>query len=235
MTTNGIGLDKRLPALLAAGLTRVNVSLDTVDREHFTRLTRRDRLPAVLAGIAAAHAAGLPRSRSTPCSCARPSAMPPICSPGRSMPASSCASSSRCRSTPTRPGAREPGRRRRAARRARRPLRARAAARDDPSVAGRGVAGAIGTAPATAPSASSPPSPARSARPATAPGSPRRAPCAPACSATTRRRWRRCCAAAPRRRDRRPLARRDVGQAGRPRDGRGRLPAPVRSMGAIGG
>ena len=35
-----------------AGLTRVNVSLDTVDREHFARLTRRDRLPAVLAGIA---------------------------------------------------------------------------------------------------------------------------------------------------------------------------------------
>ena len=59
LTTNGIGLDKRLPALLAAGLGRVNISLDTVDREHFARLTRRDRLPAVLAGIAAARAAGL--------------------------------------------------------------------------------------------------------------------------------------------------------------------------------
>jgi cyclic pyranopterin phosphate synthase len=59
LTTNGIGLDKRLPALLAAGLTRVNVSLDTVDREHFARLTRRDRLPAVLAGITAAREAGL--------------------------------------------------------------------------------------------------------------------------------------------------------------------------------
>lgn len=59
LTTNGIGLDKRLPALLAAGLDRVNISLDTVDREHFARLTRRDRLPAVLAGIAAARAAGL--------------------------------------------------------------------------------------------------------------------------------------------------------------------------------
>ena len=59
LTTNGIGLDKRLPALLAVGLGRVNVSLDTVDREHFARLTRRDRLPAVLAGIAAARAAGL--------------------------------------------------------------------------------------------------------------------------------------------------------------------------------
>ena len=59
LTTNGVGLDKRLPALLAAGLTRVNISLDTVDRDHFARLTRRDRLPAVLAGIEAARAAGL--------------------------------------------------------------------------------------------------------------------------------------------------------------------------------
>jgi cyclic pyranopterin phosphate synthase len=58
MTTNGIGLDKRAGVLRAAGLTRVNVSLDTVDREHFSRLTRRDRLPAVLRGIEAAHVAG---------------------------------------------------------------------------------------------------------------------------------------------------------------------------------
>jgi GTP 3',8-cyclase len=59
LTTNGIGLEKRAQALADAGLSRVNVSLDTLDREHFTRLTRRDRLPAVLAGIAAAHRAGL--------------------------------------------------------------------------------------------------------------------------------------------------------------------------------
>jgi cyclic pyranopterin phosphate synthase len=59
LTTNGVGLDKRLPALLAAGLTRVNISLDTVDRRHFADLTRRDRLPAVLAGIEAARAAGI--------------------------------------------------------------------------------------------------------------------------------------------------------------------------------
>ena len=59
MTTNGIGLDKVAEALRDAGLSRVNVSLDTVDRAHFERLTRRDRLPRVLAGIAAAHAAGL--------------------------------------------------------------------------------------------------------------------------------------------------------------------------------
>ncbi len=59
MTTNGIGLDRRLPALLAAGLDRVNISLDTVNPEHFARLTRRDRLDSVLAGIRAAKAAGV--------------------------------------------------------------------------------------------------------------------------------------------------------------------------------
>ncbi|WP_448006372.1 GTP 3',8-cyclase MoaA [Agromyces bauzanensis] len=59
LTTNGIGLDAKADALVAAGLTRVNVSLDTLDREHFARLTRRDRLPRVLDGIAAAHRAGL--------------------------------------------------------------------------------------------------------------------------------------------------------------------------------
>jgi len=59
MTTNGIGLDKTARALREAGLTRVNVSLDTIDRAHFAELTRRDRLPAVLAGIAAAQEAGL--------------------------------------------------------------------------------------------------------------------------------------------------------------------------------
>jgi cyclic pyranopterin phosphate synthase len=59
ITTNGIGLDHRIRSLVDAGLTRVNVSLDTIDREHFAALTRRDRLPAVLAGIRAAHHAGV--------------------------------------------------------------------------------------------------------------------------------------------------------------------------------
>jgi cyclic pyranopterin phosphate synthase len=59
ITTNGIGLDHRLPALLAAGLDRVNISLDTVNPEHFAKLTRRDRLESVLAGIRAAKAAGI--------------------------------------------------------------------------------------------------------------------------------------------------------------------------------
>ncbi|MEJ6549276.1 GTP 3',8-cyclase MoaA [Corynebacterium sp. USCH3] len=59
ITTNGIGLDKRIDELVEAGLTRVNVSLDTVDREAFTALTRRDRLPQVMAGLTAAKDAGL--------------------------------------------------------------------------------------------------------------------------------------------------------------------------------
>lgn len=59
MTTNAIGLDRRAAALRAAGLSRVNISLDTIDRAHFAHLTRRDRLPAVLAGIDAALREGL--------------------------------------------------------------------------------------------------------------------------------------------------------------------------------
>ncbi|GAA5085095.1 GTP 3',8-cyclase MoaA [Nocardia iowensis] len=59
MTTNGVGLEHRAQALAAAGLHRVNVSLDTVDRAGFAKLTRRDRLDSALAGIRAARAAGL--------------------------------------------------------------------------------------------------------------------------------------------------------------------------------
>jgi cyclic pyranopterin phosphate synthase len=59
LTTNGIGLDARAASLKEAGLTRINVSLDTLDRERFITLTRRDRLDAVLAGIRAAQEAGL--------------------------------------------------------------------------------------------------------------------------------------------------------------------------------
>lgn len=59
LTTNGIGLERRIDDLVRAGLTRLNISLDTVDRDHFARLTRRDRLPAVLRGIDAARASGI--------------------------------------------------------------------------------------------------------------------------------------------------------------------------------
>jgi cyclic pyranopterin phosphate synthase len=59
MTTNGIGLAKRAEKLAGAGLDRINVSLDTIDPDTFVRITRRDRLPHVLAGLAAARDAGL--------------------------------------------------------------------------------------------------------------------------------------------------------------------------------
>lgn len=59
LTTNGLGLARRAKALAEAGLNRVNVSLDSVDRQHFAAITRRDRLDDVLAGLAAAQDAGL--------------------------------------------------------------------------------------------------------------------------------------------------------------------------------
>jgi cyclic pyranopterin phosphate synthase len=59
LTTNGVTLARSATALTAAGLDRINVSVDTLDRERFRELTRRDRLPDVLAGVAAAAAAGL--------------------------------------------------------------------------------------------------------------------------------------------------------------------------------
>ena len=59
MTTNGIGLARRAQSLRAAGLDRINVSLDTLDAGRFIQITRRDRLADVLAGLSAARAAGL--------------------------------------------------------------------------------------------------------------------------------------------------------------------------------
>jgi GTP 3',8-cyclase len=59
LTTNGIGLAKLAGPLHAAGLDRVNVSLDTLSRPTFIQLARRDRLADVLAGLAAAARSGL--------------------------------------------------------------------------------------------------------------------------------------------------------------------------------
>ncbi|MEZ0165688.1 GTP 3',8-cyclase MoaA [Kineococcus sp. LSe6-4] len=59
LTTNGIGLARRAGALAAAGLTRVNVSLDTLRPDRFAAITRRDRLADVLDGLRGAAAAGL--------------------------------------------------------------------------------------------------------------------------------------------------------------------------------
>jgi cyclic pyranopterin phosphate synthase len=59
LTTNAIGLTRSAAALRAAGLDRINVSLDTLRPETFRKLARRDRLPDVLDGLAAAAEAGL--------------------------------------------------------------------------------------------------------------------------------------------------------------------------------
>jgi GTP 3',8-cyclase len=59
ITTNGIGLTRTAAALRGARLDRINVSLDTLRPETFRKLARRDRLPDVLDGLAAAAAAGL--------------------------------------------------------------------------------------------------------------------------------------------------------------------------------
>jgi cyclic pyranopterin phosphate synthase len=59
LTTNGIGLSRLAGPLHAAGLDRINVSLDTLDEATFVRLARRNRLADVTAGLAAAADAGL--------------------------------------------------------------------------------------------------------------------------------------------------------------------------------
>ena len=54
LTTNAVVLEQHAQALYDAGLRRLNIHLDTLDRERFKRITRRDDLPRVLAGIDAA-------------------------------------------------------------------------------------------------------------------------------------------------------------------------------------
>jgi len=56
LTTNGVLLADQIDALQAAGLGRITVSLDTLRRDRFLKLTRFDQLPAVREGIAAAFA-----------------------------------------------------------------------------------------------------------------------------------------------------------------------------------
>ena len=59
LTTNALRLAALAQPLADAGLERVNVSLDTLDRERFSELTKRDRFADVLTGIEAAQRAGL--------------------------------------------------------------------------------------------------------------------------------------------------------------------------------
>jgi len=53
LTTNAYLLERDADALVAAGITRVNVSIDSLQRDRFFQLTRRDSLPQVLAGLEA--------------------------------------------------------------------------------------------------------------------------------------------------------------------------------------
>ncbi len=59
MTTNGTTLPAIADHLVSAGLKRVNISIDSLNRERFAELTKRDELPKVLEGIDAALASGL--------------------------------------------------------------------------------------------------------------------------------------------------------------------------------
>jgi cyclic pyranopterin phosphate synthase len=58
LTTNAVLLEQQGQALFDAGLRRLNIHLDTLDRERFRQITRRDDLPRVLAGIEAAKRIG---------------------------------------------------------------------------------------------------------------------------------------------------------------------------------
>lgn len=59
LTTNGTQLDRMAASIRAAGVRRINVSLDTLDPEQYRRITRRGDLGKVLVGLDAAHSAGL--------------------------------------------------------------------------------------------------------------------------------------------------------------------------------
>lgn len=59
ITTNGTQLSRLAPAIVGAGVRRINVSLDSLNADRFRHITRRGDLSQVLSGIAAAKAAGL--------------------------------------------------------------------------------------------------------------------------------------------------------------------------------
>jgi cyclic pyranopterin phosphate synthase len=63
LTTNGILLDEQAEALQAAGLRRINISLDALREETFRKISRRPGLDRVLSGVAAAQRAGFERIR----------------------------------------------------------------------------------------------------------------------------------------------------------------------------
>ena len=64
LTTNGYLLERMAGDLAAAGLRRINVSLDSLSRDRFFQMTRRDALPQVLAGPRGAGAPSRDPARS---------------------------------------------------------------------------------------------------------------------------------------------------------------------------
>lgn len=60
ITTNGWNLERQIDVWRQAGLTNLNVSIDSLDREGFRRITGHDRLPAVVAGLDRALELGVP-------------------------------------------------------------------------------------------------------------------------------------------------------------------------------
>lgn len=63
LTTNAVLLGRYAQALKDAGLNRLNISLDTLDRDKYQKICRRDELPNVLEGIAAADRAGFQNTK----------------------------------------------------------------------------------------------------------------------------------------------------------------------------
>ena len=84
----------------------MNVSLDTLDADTFDRLTRRDRLADVLAGVGAARAAGLDpvKINAVLMRGVNDHEAPALAALGDPAKACNCGSSSRCRWTPSTPG-----------------------------------------------------------------------------------------------------------------------------------
>ena len=222
MTTNGIGLDRLAAPLAAAGLDRVNVSLDTIDPAHFARLTRRDRFDDVVAGLKAAADAGLAPVKVNAVAMRGvndtdvPDLLPVVPRPRLRAPVH--------RADAAGPAARLGPRADGPAAEILERLGERFTLTPWPSAGAPRPSCSSSTA-ARRPSASSRASPRRSAAAATGSGSPPTASCATACSPGARSTCAGRCARGERRRARGPRRRRDVGEEGRARHRPGRLRA----------
>ena len=108
MTTNGYLLERDADALVEAGIDRVNVSIDSLARDRFHEITRRDALPQVLRGLAAIAAHERVRPIKVNAVAMRDFTEDEVDRASRSSPARATtrsASSSSCRSTAIAPGA----------------------------------------------------------------------------------------------------------------------------------